>query len=582
MANFQNSRSICVQALHRQEALVSNLSAFVGLDGFVDEIIHVVDKREDAHSFARIPTIKALANRIIDAAGRSTNIELVPQRIKLGGNGPIMANALASFGVRISYVGALGYPNLHPVFSPLANKGEVFSIAEAAHTDALEFTDGKLMLGKMTPLNDITWPNLLERMGRTALKTKIQSSHLISFVNWTMIPHMSEIWEAILNENILPKRGSNQTAFFDLCDPEKRNNEDIAHAMNLLGRFRKHLRVILGLNEKEAMELAEVYGLPNEIGFPRKPMRPGRIPLQKDQRRSIGRPPRLLRPCSHQYNHNLGSRPPHRKTHDYHRSRRPLQRRLLPRPTPQHVARTLPTTGRRRQWTLRPHRKKPANPRPEATPRQLAQPPINLEINFCLPPSNPTSKIIPVLLPIVKYGQPILRQKGKPIRPEKENLDQLINDMLETMRHAKGVGLAAQQIGQAIQLTVIDIREAKEMKSEMWISNQPTTHPQTHAHDSAKPKNHAIERLRPRPRRMPQLPRNLRRRPPSRNSGRGGNPSRRFHHEVPLQRPTRPRHPTRNRSPERHPLHRPNDSRRQKTNSTRVGRPAPPNHVPKN
>ena len=152
MANFQNSRSICVQALHRQEALVSNLSAFVGLDGFVDEIIHVVDKREDAHSFARIPTIKALANRIIDAAGRSTNIELVPQRIKLGGNGPIMANALASFGVRISYVGALGYPNLHPVFSPLANKGEVFSIAEAAHTDALEFTDGKLMLGKMTPL----------------------------------------------------------------------------------------------------------------------------------------------------------------------------------------------------------------------------------------------------------------------------------------------------------------------------------------------------------------------------------------------------------------------------------------------
>lgn len=80
-----------------------------------------------------------------------------------------------------------------------------------------------------------------------------------------------------------------------------------------------------------------------------------------------------------------------------------------------------------------------------------------------------------MLLPIVKYGRLILRQKGKPIRPEKENLRQLIDNMLETMRHAKGVGLAAQQIGQAIQLTVIDIREAKEMKSEMWINNQPTT-----------------------------------------------------------------------------------------------------------
>ena len=78
-----------------------------------------------------------------------------------------------------------------------------------------------------------------------------------------------------------------------------------------------------------------------------------------------------------------------------------------------------------------------------------------------------------MLLPIVKYGQPILRQKGKLIRPEKENLRQLIDDMLETMRKAKGVGLAAQQIGQAIQLTVIDIREAKETTSEMWIDDQP-------------------------------------------------------------------------------------------------------------
>lgn len=78
-----------------------------------------------------------------------------------------------------------------------------------------------------------------------------------------------------------------------------------------------------------------------------------------------------------------------------------------------------------------------------------------------------------MLLPIVKYGRPILRQKGKLIRPERENLRPLIEDMLETMRKAKGVGLAAQQIGQAIQLTVIDVREAKETNSEMWIDDQP-------------------------------------------------------------------------------------------------------------
>ncbi|MCS1411864.1 MAG: hypothetical protein M2R45_05066 [Verrucomicrobia subdivision 3 bacterium] len=261
MATSQDSRARCIQELSRLESCVSQLTAFVGLDGFVDEIIHVVDKREGAHSFERIPTITSFAERIADAAGKSTNIELMPQQVKLGGNGPIMTSALAAFGVRVSYVGALGFPNLHPVFSPLADKGEVFSIAEAAHTDALEFDDGKLMFGKMTPLNDVTWPNIEERMGREKFESKITSSDLISFVNWTMIPHMSDIWESILGASVLPNRSSNQTAFFDLCDPEKRKYDDIIHAMKLLGRFREHLRVILGLNEKEALELGDVYGI---------------------------------------------------------------------------------------------------------------------------------------------------------------------------------------------------------------------------------------------------------------------------------------------------------------------------------
>src|SRR5499427_9833979 len=96
---------------------VPQMSAFVGLDGFVDEILHVVDKRESADKYQRLPTIAQLAERLAAAAGRSTNIELVSQMTKLGGNGPIMANALASFGMKVIYLGILGYPGLHPVFS---------------------------------------------------------------------------------------------------------------------------------------------------------------------------------------------------------------------------------------------------------------------------------------------------------------------------------------------------------------------------------------------------------------------------------------------------------------------------------
>ena len=77
-------RERCAQQLLAAEPRARELTAFVGLDGFVDEIIHVVDKRENAESFQRVPTIARLAQRLAGAAGHSTNIELVNQRTKLG------------------------------------------------------------------------------------------------------------------------------------------------------------------------------------------------------------------------------------------------------------------------------------------------------------------------------------------------------------------------------------------------------------------------------------------------------------------------------------------------------------------
>jgi hypothetical protein len=91
------------------------------------------------------------------AAGQSTNIELVSVRTKLGGNGPIMANALASFGLGVTYLGNLGYPGMHPIFEELARRAEVHSIAQPGFTDALEFNDGKIMLGKNHTLKDVNW-----------------------------------------------------------------------------------------------------------------------------------------------------------------------------------------------------------------------------------------------------------------------------------------------------------------------------------------------------------------------------------------------------------------------------------------
>lgn len=76
-------------------------------------------------------------------------------------------------------------------------------------------------------------------------------------------------------------------------------------------------------------------------------------------------------------------------------------------------------------------------------------------------------------LPVVQYGHPVLRQKGARIEQITPEIEQLIKDMFDTMYDAKGVGLAAQQVGRALQLTVIDVREITDRPSTLELNGQP-------------------------------------------------------------------------------------------------------------
>ena len=266
--NTPELRQRCAAQLQSAASRIPQLNAFIGLDGFVDEIFHVVDKRESADKYQRLAQMAQWGERIRAAAGKSTNIEFVHQMTKLGGNGPIMANALASFGLRVSYLGNLGYPNLHPVFADFAKRAEVISIAEPGYTDAVEFEDGKVMLGKHQSLKQVNWTNIKERYGFEKFSARISAAHFVGFVNWTMLNGMTDIWAATLKEVCPHLTGPRRTVFFDLADPEKRTREDIATALKLIAAFEPYFDVILGLNEKESSEIGQVLGLDTQDHSP--------------------------------------------------------------------------------------------------------------------------------------------------------------------------------------------------------------------------------------------------------------------------------------------------------------------------
>ena len=75
-------------------------------------------------------------------------------------------------------------------------------------------------------------------------------------------------------------------------------------------------------------------------------------------------------------------------------------------------------------------------------------------------------------LSILQYGDPILRAKGKRIEKIDQRIRELAQDMIETMHAANGVGLAAPQIDESLQLTVLDVSQVEDRPSTMKLNGK--------------------------------------------------------------------------------------------------------------
>jgi len=244
----------CIEKLNENISNPCPEKAWIGFDGFVDKIQKII-KIQTPENTEYFKQISDFGQLILDSAGKSAGIGISTIEVKLGGNGPLMANSLAAAGIQNYCVGAMGYPDLHPAFKHLNPNCKINSYAFPAETDALEFQDGKIMLNHSGVFRIVDWKLMKERLGMNFFIRSCTESKLIALVDWANLAHCTKIWEEFANEVHANIPNSDRLFFFDLADPTKKGVDQLIEVFKIIGKYRKFGKVVLGLNENEALKV---------------------------------------------------------------------------------------------------------------------------------------------------------------------------------------------------------------------------------------------------------------------------------------------------------------------------------------
>ncbi len=232
----------------------------LGFDGFVDDVCHVMEARDDQNVLRRITTITELGRKVAGAAGLSCALELVSRGIRPGGNAVNMGKATVEFGNDLSLIATLGQDAIHPVFRELTDAcRNVISLGEPGYTEALEFLDGKVMLNRMGGLQALTWDVVSAHIHPQELQRLVSTASLVGLLDWSIFPAMDEIVGRFLG--MIREMKERPVLFFDLSDLRRRATQDIVGIMDIVGECGRSAPAILSLNESESMIAADALSI---------------------------------------------------------------------------------------------------------------------------------------------------------------------------------------------------------------------------------------------------------------------------------------------------------------------------------
>lgn len=254
-------RKQLADTLRQRSQDISKLRVVAGFDGFVDQLVQIVEERTDLEHFTPVPTISRFAELLAASAGKSSLREFVVHGLDAGGCAVNLGDGIATLGARLDYFGTLGEPR-HPAFDAFATKCHSCTSwgREPGFTMAVEFQDGKTMFSSVSQLAEFNEAHLAGCLENGGFLAACVEASLIALTNWTLYPHMSACW-SLLQRQVFSCLEHRPWVFIDLVDPRGRSQADLRALLPVLTDFEKHTRCVLGGNLNEANVFASLLGL---------------------------------------------------------------------------------------------------------------------------------------------------------------------------------------------------------------------------------------------------------------------------------------------------------------------------------
>jgi len=241
----------------------------LGCDGFVDETYEIVEERRSQTDYTAMKQLKSFGELLVSRADGGVGVELVWKRRCEGGCGINTGRIAACLGIKPILPGLYGDKEIDPAFLEFVDSCEILSLGDPALTIALEFPDGKVLMSDLKAVSNLTWADVVARLGQDKLDEIFSGLDILGLGYWSLTSHFDDIFQGMMTQ--CEAVGWPKRMFFDFADIKKKSSEAFLRSLELIQAYNDRIPMLLSLNEHEVMELFA------RLGVERPPLEPEAI-----------------------------------------------------------------------------------------------------------------------------------------------------------------------------------------------------------------------------------------------------------------------------------------------------------------